>query len=102
MAPYNIYNDSFTSHCTDLIGRIKHLSVAGPTVAQLEVFLSSSYMYLYVVSHFRCFIMIIMIMKGSQQRGTLVHLILFREKREIFWQFSKYVDYFCKNEQDNI
>ena len=41
-------------------------------------------------------------MKGSQQQGALVHFSLFREKREkhYFWQFSKYVDFSCKNEQD--
>ena len=40
--------------------------------------------------------------KGSQQQGALVHFSLFREKREKrhFWQFSKYVDFSCKNEQD--
>ena len=41
-------------------------------------------------------------LKGSQQQGTLVHFSLFREKREqhSFGQFSKYVDFSCKNEQD--
>ena len=41
-------------------------------------------------------------LKGSQQQGALVHFLLFREKREKhnFWQFSKYVDFSCKNEQD--
>ena len=41
-------------------------------------------------------------LKGSQQQGALVHFSLFREKREKhnFWQFSKYVDFSCKNEQD--
>ena len=41
-------------------------------------------------------------LKGSQQQGTLVHFSLFREKREKhkFWQFSKYVDFSCKYEQD--
>ena len=41
-------------------------------------------------------------MKGSQQQGTLVHFSLFREKCEKhnFCQFSKYVDFSCKNEQD--
>ena len=39
--------------------------------------------------------------KGSQQQGTLVQFSLFREKLEKhnFWQFSKYVDFSCKNEQ---
>ena len=39
-------------------------------------------------------------LKGSQQQGALVHFSLFREKREKhnFWQFSKYVDFSCKNE----
>ena len=43
-------------------------------------------------------------MKGSQQQGTLVHFSLFREKRENhhFCQFSKYVDFSCKNEQDML
>ena len=42
------------------------------------------------------------ILKGSQQQGTLVHFSLLREKREEhnFWQFSKYVDFSCTNEQD--
>ena len=41
-------------------------------------------------------------LKGSQQQGALVHFSLFREKREKhnFWQFSKYVDISCTNEQD--
>ena len=41
-------------------------------------------------------------LKGSQQQGALVHFSLFRGKREKhnFWQFSKYVDFSCKNEQD--
>ena len=43
-------------------------------------------------------------MMGSQQQGTLVYFSLFREKREKhhFWQFSKYVDFSCKNEQDML
>ena len=43
-------------------------------------------------------------MKESQQQGTLVHFSLFQEKREKhnFWQFSKYVDFSCKNEQDML
>ena len=43
-------------------------------------------------------------LKGSQQQGTLVHFLLFREKRKKhhFWQFSKYVDFSCKNEQDML
>ena len=42
------------------------------------------------------------VMKGSQEQGTLVHFSLFREKREKhkFWQLSKYVDFSCNNEQD--
>ena len=42
------------------------------------------------------------LMKGSQQQGASVHFSLFREKREKhnFWQFSKYVDFSCKNEHD--
>ena len=46
----------------------------------------------------------IKLMKGSQQQDTLVHFSLFREKREKhhFCQFSKYVDFFCKNEQDML
>ena len=41
-------------------------------------------------------------MEGSQQQGTLVHFSLFPEKREKhnIWQFSKYLDFSCKNEQD--
>ena len=41
-------------------------------------------------------------MKGSEQQGALVHFSLFPEKREKhnFWQFSKFVDFSCKNEQD--
>ena len=43
-------------------------------------------------------------MKGSQQQGALVHFSLFQEKSEKhnFWQFSKYVDFSCKNEQDML
>ena len=39
---------------------------------------------------------------GSQQQGALVHFSLFREKRKkhYYWQFSKYVDFSCRNEQD--
>ena len=40
--------------------------------------------------------------EGAQQRGTLVHFHYFEKKREKhnFWQFSKYIDYSCKKEQD--
>ena len=40
-------------------------------------------------------------LKGSQQQGALVHFSLFPEKRKThnFWQFSKFVDFSCKNEQ---
>ena len=38
----------------------------------------------------------------SQQQGALVHFfIISRKKRkQIFWEFSNYVDFSCKNEQD--
>ena len=43
-------------------------------------------------------------MKGSLQQGTLIHFSLFREKHEKhkIMQFSKYVDFSCKNEQDML
>ena len=43
-------------------------------------------------------------LKGSQQQGASVHFSLFQEKceKQSFWQFSKFVDFFCKNERDML